>query len=88
MLCFFADHGEFRFDALSGLFDETIPVFAQRELPVAFIHVDCDIYSSTRSLFTGLKSQIRPGCVIVFDEYFNYVGFEKHERFSFRRIHP
>ncbi|WP_439373445.1 class I SAM-dependent methyltransferase [Bradyrhizobium sp. DASA03120] len=70
-------------ELIVGLFDETIPVFARRELPVAFIHVDCDIYSSTRSIFTGLKSQIRPGCVIVFDEYFNYVGFEKHERLAF-----
>ncbi|WFU54552.1 class I SAM-dependent methyltransferase [Bradyrhizobium pachyrhizi] len=70
-------------ELIVGLFDETIPVFAQRELPVAFIHVDCDIYSSTKSIFTGLKSQIRPGCIIVFDEYFNYVGFEKHERLAF-----
>ncbi|MCP1909960.1 hypothetical protein J2R96_002440 [Bradyrhizobium elkanii] len=70
-------------ELIVGLFDETIPAFAQRELAIAFIHVDCDIHSSTRSIFTGLKSQIRPGCVIVFDEYFNYVGFEKHERLAF-----
>jgi hypothetical protein len=58
-----------------GRFEETLPAFvAANPAPVAFLHIDCDLYSSTRTIFRFLKERIGPGAVIVFDEYFNYVG--------------
>ena len=47
--------------------------------PVAFLHVDCDVYSSTVDVLRGLAERFQPGTVIVFDEYFNYPGWERHE---------
>ena len=63
-----------------GWFADTIPAWCGQEAgPVAFVHVDCDLYSSTIDIFRGLAERLRPGTVIVFDEYFNYPGWERHE---------
>jgi predicted O-methyltransferase YrrM len=50
-----------------GLFQETLPVFEKR--PAAFIHIDCDLYTSTKFVLDALKEVIVPGTVIVFDEF-------------------
>jgi len=63
-----------------GWFNETLPGFVAAHLgPVAFLHVDCDIYSSTRTIFECLGDRIVPGTVIVFDEFFNYPNWQSHE---------
>ena len=53
-----------------GLFADTLPGFvAEHPGPIRFMNVDCDIYSSTKTIFGHLSSRIVPGTVIVFDEY-------------------
>lgn len=54
-----------------GWFDQTLPAFLRTrpEDHVAFLHVDCDLYSSTRTVLTGLGRRITEGTVIVFDEF-------------------
>jgi hypothetical protein len=70
-----------------GWFDKTLPVFlATDSEAAALIHVDCDIYSSTVTIFEALKDRIRPGTVIVFDEYFNYPGWRNHEYKAFQEF--
>ena len=68
-----------------GLFEDTLPVFCQNHTKkVAFIHVDCDLYSATQTIFKNLGNKIQPGTVIVFDEYFNYPGWRHHEYKAFQ----
>jgi len=43
----------------------------------------CDLYSSTKTIFERLEARIQPGSVIVFDEYFNYAGWQQHEYKAF-----
>ena len=63
-----------------GWFKDTIPRWRDAVAgPVAFIHVDCDIYSSTVEVLDGVHGRLQPGTVIVFDEYFNYPNWERHE---------
>jgi len=63
-----------------GWFSETIPAWCAAVAgPVAFLHVDCDLYSSTVDIFNGLGARLQPGTVVLFDEYFNYPGWERHE---------
>lgn len=69
-----------------GLFDDTLPGFAASVDKVAFLHVDCDLYSSTATIFRHLGPKLMRGCVIAFDEYFCYPGFEQHERKAFREF--
>ncbi|MFD2419428.1 class I SAM-dependent methyltransferase [Amycolatopsis pigmentata] len=63
-----------------GWFDDTLPDFLDSHPgPVAFLHLDADLYSSTKVVLGQVGSRLRPGSVVVFDEYFNYPGWEEHE---------
>lgn len=54
----------------AGWFEDTLPEFLSTHTePIRFLHVDCDLYSSTVTIFKNLGSHIVPGSVIVFDEY-------------------
>lgn len=70
-----------------GLFDQTLPGWLEANKgDVTFLHVDCDIYSSTKCVFKGLGDRIKSGTIIVFDEYFNYPGWQDHEFKAFREF--
>ncbi|MDP2815054.1 MAG: class I SAM-dependent methyltransferase [Rectinemataceae bacterium] len=63
-----------------GLFHDTLPLFLEKhEGPAAFLHIDSDIYSSAKTVLTLMRRRIVSGTVIVFDEFFNYAGFQEHE---------
>jgi hypothetical protein len=70
-----------------GWFEESLPGWLKANGgPVAFIHVDCDLYSSTVTIFMLLRERIVPGTVILFDEYFNYANWEQHEFKAFQEF--
>lgn len=63
-----------------GLFEETLPDFLARHPgPVDLLHLDADLYSSTACVLKHVGPRLRSGSVVVFDEYFNYPGWERHE---------
>ena len=63
-----------------GWFDQTLPGFLEAHPePVAFLHLDADLYSSTVTVLEALAPRLRVGTVVVFDEYFNFPGWEEHE---------
>jgi len=63
-----------------GMFQDTLPVFLKDSpYPMALVHIDCDIYSSTYYVLNTLNEQIVPGTVLVFDEMWGYPGWTKHE---------
>jgi hypothetical protein len=69
---------------IKGWFDQTLPRFAQEHPgPVAMLHIDCDLYSSTKCVLDILGGRIGPGAVLVFDEFFNYPGWEEYEYRAF-----
>lgn len=68
-----------------GWFEETIPVFLKNNSgPVRFINVDCDIYSSTKTILDLLAPRIVPGTVIVFDEYIGNEHWREDEFKAFQ----
>jgi len=75
---------------IKGWFNETLPAFCQEQKDLkkkaGFLHIDCDIYSSTVTIFDELTKAdlIADGCVVVFDELFNYEGYEEHELKAFK----
>ncbi len=70
-----------------GHFEATLPDWvAANPGPVAFMHVDCDLYSSTQIIFNLLAERIVPGTIILFDEYFNYPNWEQHEFKAFQEF--
>jgi len=70
-----------------GWFDKSVPEFArQNPGPMAFMHMDADLYSSTKTVFDTLADRILPGTVIVFDEFFNYPGWKRGESKAFAEM--
>ena len=62
---------------IKGWFNETLPAFIREQnKKVSFIHVDCDLYSSTKYIFDTLKPYMDTDCVVIFDELVNYSGFD------------
>ncbi|HEX8662909.1 MAG TPA: class I SAM-dependent methyltransferase [Beijerinckiaceae bacterium] len=67
-----------------GQFEETLPKFiSQMDQDISFLHVDCDLYSSTTTVLRHCRDRICAGTVIVFDEFHNYPGWENHEYKAF-----
>jgi hypothetical protein len=70
-----------------GWFDDTLPKFREQHPgPIAFLHLDADLYSSTRTVLEVLGDGIVPGTVIAFDEFFNYPGWREGEYRAFNEF--
>ena len=39
--------------------------------PIRLLHIDCDLYSSTKDVFDQVYDRLVKGTVIIFDEYWN-----------------
>jgi hypothetical protein len=58
-----------------GLFQETLP----RTIPgkyraAAIVHIDCDLYESTKVVLEGVAPILQEGTLLLFDEWFSYKG--------------
>lgn len=72
-----------------GYFEETLPDFLCRnDQPCAFVHIDCDLYSSTLFVLNSLyeNNKLVKGTIILFDEIYNYQYFENHEFKAFQEF--
>jgi len=72
-------------ELVKGLFDETLPGFVEEHKgeKCSFIHIDCDLYSSTKYVLTTLKEHIGKGTVICFDEFVGHIGWRDDEYKAF-----
>eukprot|EP00948_MAST-09A_sp_MAST-9A-sp1_P002483 g2483.t1 len=78
-----------------GLFQTSLPPFVAERLSkkkhkhndnlrnVTLLHIDCDIYSSTCTVFKYIEPLLADICYICFDELCGYQGFEFHEARAF-----
>lgn len=75
-------------ELIKGWFNETLPPFMSQRRGdiISLIHVDCDLYSSTKTIFEKCGDHIKEGTVIVFDEYFNYPGWQHGEYKAFKEF--
>ena len=65
---------------IKGWFDNTVPsFFREQNTPISILHIDSDIYSSAKTVFNSAKPFLQKGSIIIFDEFFNYPGYQKHE---------
>jgi len=68
-----------------GWFDETLPTFlAKHTEPARLINIDCDIYSSTKTVLDLLAPRIKTGTVIIFDEYIGNQHWREDEFKAFQ----
>jgi hypothetical protein len=75
-------------ELIIGWFDTTLPQFLEQHPndPVALLHIDSDLYSSANTVLTLLAPMIDSGTLIIFDEYFNYPGWRRHEFKAFQEF--
>ena len=70
-----------------GWFEDTLPGFvASQQEKLRFVHVDCDLYSSTRTVLEGLRPLFQVGMVLLFDEYLGFEDYEQHEFRAWREF--
>jgi len=70
-----------------GWFNDTIPKFLkENDEMISLMHIDCDLYSSTKTVFNLLEKRISNGTIIVFDEYLNYPNWQQHEFKAFQEF--
>jgi hypothetical protein len=58
---------------VQGWFEDSLPRFlVEQSEPIAFVHIDCDLYSSARTALNLLAKSLAPGVVLVFDELIEF----------------
>lgn len=70
----------------TGMFDATLPLYITEKTGRVLqgIHIDCDIGSSTKSVFNHLSALIESSKpLLLFDEMYNYPDYDKHEAGAF-----
>jgi hypothetical protein len=67
-----------------GWFDASIPPFLeQHPEPVSFVHIDCDLYSSTKTVLDLLAPRMVEGTQVVLDDFMLEPGWEREEHKAF-----
>ena len=63
---------------IKGWFSDTLVPFLEENKgkKISFLHIDCDLYSSTKFIFNAVKDYLADDCVILFDELVNYPGYK------------
>jgi len=66
---------------IKGFFEQTLPEFiaAHRDETIAILHIDCDLYSATKTVLSLTRPLLKPGTIIIFDELINYQGWQDGE---------
>ena len=66
---------------VKGFFDQSLPRWL-KENPIkeiSILHIDCDLYSSTATVFNYLNEFIVAGTIIIFDELYPWSGLERYD---------
>ncbi|SNX29109.1 Macrocin-O-methyltransferase (TylF) [Polynucleobacter meluiroseus] len=75
---------------IKGFFDKSIDEWLEMndvlESSISLLHIDSDLYESCVVILEKLKKFIVPGTFILFDEYFNYPNWKKHEYLAFQEF--
>ncbi|MCX7627967.1 MAG: tetratricopeptide repeat protein [Methylophilaceae bacterium] len=68
-----------------GWFSDVLPEFLEHHSePIRLLNIDCDIYSSTKTVLDLLAPRIVPGSVILFDEYIGNAHWREDEFKAFQ----
>lgn len=65
---------------IKGWFDSTVPQFLGGSTErVVFVHIDSDTYEAAQIVLSQLKGCIKPGTIIMFDEYMGHPNWRRGE---------
>ena len=64
-------------ELVKGWFNETLEEFMKiHPQKISFLHMDADLYSSTKYILDTVWKSLDKDCIMVFDELVNYPGFD------------
>ena len=65
-----------------GWVEDTLPNFlsVHADEPIVFAHFDFDVYKPTKFALESIRERLRPGSIIMFDEFHGYPGWEFNEK--------
>ena len=70
-----------------GWFDQTLPTFLENNTGcAAFIHIDCDLYESALYVLNSVGERMTAGTILLFDDWFNFPGWQGHEYRAFQEF--
>lgn len=68
---------------VKGWFNNTLPDWLKKQTNnVSFLHIDCDLYSSTSTVLTALNDRIVKDTIILFDEIYHFSKPKKYTNWS------
>ena len=73
-------------ELIKGFFDNKISLKVRLLSDVKFVHIDCDTYPSTKIVLREIESVIKPGFLILFDDYIGYPGWRFGEYLAFKEF--
>ena len=74
-------------EPIVGWVEDTLELFLKKHNPkVNFVHLDMDIYSATKFTLENLKPYLVKDAVILFDELYNYDGWESGEYKALKEV--
>jgi O-methyltransferase len=66
--------GQLDFEIVKGWFKDTVPVWAEKQRPIAVLRLDADWYESTILCLEQLWPLVSPGGVVILDDYYTWDG--------------
>jgi len=73
---------------IEGWFKDTLPNFINElgQEQILILHMDADTYSPTKYVLNSVIKNLSSGSILIFDEYFGYPNYERHEMKAFQEI--
>ncbi len=75
-------------ELIPGWFDESLPVFFENNtnLNTFLLHIDSDTYSSACTVLSNTIELLKPGVLILFDDYLAYPNWENGEFLAWKEF--
>ena len=74
-------------EPIVGYIQDTLDDFLKKHNPkINFLHLDMDTYASTKYALDKLKPYLVKNAVIIFDELYNYIGWEYGEYKALKEV--
>ena len=65
---------------IKGWIQNTLIEFLkEKNQKIVFVHIDVDTYETTKFIIKNIKPYLKSGSIIIFDEMYNYPGWENNE---------
>jgi len=72
---------------ITGWIQDTLPIFLKEKNPkINFVHMDVDTYESSKFILEAIKPNLIKGAIILFDELYNFEGWDVGEYKALREV--